>query len=554
MKKRLVSCIALVLAMTMLLGGCSSSKTSSDEKAEPAATTNKEAENKTATSGGASEASTGEREKLSIWMREYDGLDLNNCMMTDTLEEMFNVDLEFITFSSAEDTNTQFNLSIASGEYPDIYMSIWLSPQQVASCAENEIFIPLNDYITDGTNYKQALADNSGWENMLTANDGNIYTFFYNDTGVHKASEYKMWYRTEWLQNIGWDAPPTTPKEFKEFLIAIRDKDANGNGDTTDEIPLMGYYAGRQTDPICFLMNPFELYTNKYYYITDDNQIHFSAVTDEWREGLAYIADLYSEGLIAEETYVQDGSTFKAILNKTGEEAQVGVFPAWYNGAEIDTGVMSWFTYEPIAPLKGNKQQSAARFGGNLNLLGAITSSCNNPELAFKLMDYLIGDEGSQMGMYGFEGVTYDYVDQESYSGESKSVSQKVDSLVSYIWNSGYFPRYDKESRRYSVTKNEDLMETDNTYVLLHAAETYEPYYVNHNIPDIVWCSDEEVSQEISDYSSLIGTYIASMDTQFIMGALDINDDAVWQAYLDELNNMGLQDYIGKLYTYYGLK
>lgn len=75
---------------------------------------------------------------------------------------------------------------------------------------------------------------------MVTANDGNIYTFFYNDTGVHKASEYKMWYRKDWLENLGWSKAPSTPEEFKQYLIDIRDKDANGNGDTTDEIPLMG--------------------------------------------------------------------------------------------------------------------------------------------------------------------------------------------------------------------------------------------------------------------------------------------------------------------------
>ena len=88
--------------------------------------------------------------------------------------------------------------------------------------------------------------------------------------------------------------------------IAIRDNDANGNGDATDEIPLIGFYNGRKSDPICFLMNPFELYTDNYYYITDEGQIHFSAITDGWREGLKYIADLYAEGLIDESTYVQD--------------------------------------------------------------------------------------------------------------------------------------------------------------------------------------------------------------------------------------------------------
>lgn len=497
-----------------------------------------------------------ERITLKIWSKEYDGLDLETCMMTQVLEEKFNVDLVFETYSSAADDATAFNLSTTSGEYPDIYMSLWLSPALVTSCAQNGVFIPLNDYIfgEEETNYKKALEENSGWEDMVTSNDGNIYTFFYNDTGVHKASEYKMWYREDWLETLGWEEPPKTPEEFKEYLIDIRDNDVNGNGDAKDEIPLMGYYGGRQTDPICFLMNPFELYTNCFYYITDDSQIHFSAVTDEWREGLAYIADLYAEGLIAEETYVQDGSTFKGILNKETPEALVGVFPSWYNGAEIDTSVMSWFTYEALAPLAGNYQQTAARLGGSFNLIGAISSQCKHPDRAFEILDYLVGAEGSRLGMWGVEGETYEVVNEKSYSGEDTSVKYTVESITPYVWNNGFFPRYDTEEMRYAFTMDESTIETDNTYVLVHAAEIYEPYYVNHHIPDVVWCDDADVTQAVADYSSLIGTYIKTMDTEFIMGKQDIHDDAAWQAYLDELNNMGLEDYIAKLYTYYNLQ
>ena len=41
------------------------------------------------------------------------------------------------------------------------------------------------------------------------------------------------------------------------------------------------------------------------------------------------------------------------------------------------------------------------------------------------------------------------------------------------------------------------------------------------------------------------------MTTHFIMRRLDVNDDSVWQDYLDELYNMGLQEYIDALITYY---
>lgn len=81
----------------------------------------------------------------------------------------------------------------------------------------------------------------------------------------------------------------------------------------------------------------------------------------------------------------------------------------------------------------------------------------------------------------------------------------------------------------------------------------YEPYYVNHNTPNFVWCMDEDLQQAVNDCSTLINEYIQTMNTQFIMGKLDVNDDTVWQNYLNELDNMGLQEYIELLYAYFDL-
>lgn len=489
---------------------------------------------------------------LTLWGGESVGRDYDTCVMTNYLEEYTGINIEWEQFSSVESGATMLNLLISGGEYPDIVM-MGFSPQQVLMCVEAGLCIPLNDLIEEhGVNYKAMLEEQPAYESMLTALDGNIYTFAYTDTGVHKDCEYKMWYYEPWLEALGMEAP-TTPEEFKEYLIAIRDNDVNGNGDPNDEIPLAGYYGGRKSDPICFLMNPFELYTDNYYYISDEGEIVFTAITDGWREGLAYIADLYAEGLIAEETYVQDQTQFRAMLNKPADEMIVGVFPHWYQGELIDTDVMDWTIYEPLAPLAGEKQQAAARFGGNFGLNCMITSQCENPEAAFKLLDYMLGYDGLILGHYGVEGECFEWVDEPSYYGDDRSIRRLVDE-VEVLWNPGQFPRYDKAEIRYATTMDEEMITLDNTYVLVHGAEAYEPYYVNHNIPDIVWCTDTAVVQAVSDYSTLIGDYIKTMDTQFIMGQLDIHNDDEWQAYLDTLDSMGLQDYIANLEIYYGLK
>ncbi|HHV97852.1 MAG TPA: hypothetical protein GXX37_15575 [Clostridiaceae bacterium] len=94
----------------------------------------------------------------------------------------------------------------------------------------------------------------------------------------------------------------------------------------------------------------------------------------------------------------------------------------------------------------------------------------------------------------------------------------------------------------------------DNTYILVSAAKIYEPYYVWHNIPPIIWSNDTDLAADIADYRTLFNDYIGSTSTAFILGELDINNDADWQQYVKTLEDMGLQDYLDCLARLYDLK
>lgn len=541
--------VALILAVVLCLGclaGCAG------EEETPAATTETPAQTENNdTAQDSSQEAEAEKElvTLKVFTAASDGWDPDDCEMTRFLEEKFNVDLQFEAFSTTDTWATQLNLLLASGEYPDLFLGGNLTTAQIVSAVEAGAFLPLNDYIVEGTTYYTMLEENPNWKNMVTANDGNIYSFVYSDSSTHTACEYKMHYRVDWMEKLGWETPPSTPEEFKEYLIQVRDTDVNGNGDPNDEIPLMGHYNGRKTDPICYLMNPFELYTDSYHYITDDGEIYFSAITDGWREGLAYIADLYAEGLIAEETYVQDGATFKSILNKPEGEEVVGMCPHWYIQGQFDREVTPWLSFEALAPLKGEYQQAA--YGPRFYLNSAISTQCENPDRAFELLDYLLSNEGDLLQKYGFEGKTYEWVDEVNFLGTTPSVKQTWDKeeYLKWIWPIGRAPVWDIRENRYGVEQNKE----ENTYVLVEAHKQYEPYYVDHNIPYTVWAPDDVIA-EYTELKTLIDEYILVSDTEFIMGIKDIHNDAQWQEYLDQLNDMGLERYIEVLYSYYGLK
>ncbi len=522
--------LSVLLALVLMMSFCAMALTVSDENVYPLAD---------------------EVVELTVWTNNVADRDYWNCDMTKFIEQKMGIKIKFDEFTG--DSNTAYNLMLASDEWPDVFLGNWFTTTQITDGVEAGMLLPLNDLIeAQGYNYKIMLEENPGYKAMLTAPDGNIYTFVYTDSGVHKDSEYKMFVKASWLEALDMEMP-TTPEEFKDLLIAIKENDLNGNGEA-DEIPMMGYYNGRKSDPICFLMNPFELYTDNYFTISDDGVIVFHANTDGWREGLKYLADLYAEGLIAEETYVQDKTQFQAILNKPAEDAVIGVMPIWYQGDVIDANILNWVDYEPIAPLEGEDgtRQTAARFGGNFNMVGAISTQCKNPEIAFKFLDWFIGTEGLFTGHYGVEGQNWEYVDEPSFYGQEKSI-KRITTDKETLWNSGSFPRYDKAEVRYATTLNMDNIYTDNTYALVHAAQAYEPYYVNHHIPDVVWCADDDVKTTRSNLATTIEGYVKEMDTKFVMGQLDINDDGAWADYLKGLEDRGLNQYLEVLATYYGL-
>ena len=54
------------------------------------------------------------------------------------------------------------------------------------------------------------------------------------------------------------------------------------------------------------------------------------------------------------------------------------------------------------------------------------------------------------------------------------------------------------------------------------------------------WASDADMQAEISELTSLLNEYVAQSVAEFVTGGRDINDDAQWNSYVDELRAMGM--------------
>jgi hypothetical protein len=84
----------------------------------------------------------------------------------------------------------------------------------------------------------------------------------------------------------------------------------------------------------------------------------------------------------------------------------------------------------------------------------------------------------------------------------------------------------------------------------------HDLYYANSkdtNIPFIVWCNDIDVVTEYAEMHTLLRGYIETAMSEFVLGIRDIDSDAAWNAYVAELERMGLEDFLEIAAIYYGL-
>ena len=79
-------------------------------------------------------------------------------------------------------------------------------------------------------------------------------------------------------------------------------------------------------------------------------------------------------------------------------------------------------------------------------------------------------------------------------------------------------------------------------------------YAVNVGIPAFTWTTDEDLALEDSELKGLIHDYTNNMQTQFVLGLLDIDDDAVWAEYENGLLERGLERYLEVKAEIWGVK
>jgi len=488
--------------------------------------------------------------------------DYEDNSLTKRIEEELNMDIEFQLIPQ-EEAGSKLALMLSSGEkLPDvIFDQALLDASVAAEYGSLGKFLALDEYYQDPEAMPNLWSLDEEARELMTNSaksaDGHIYAMTSYFDHAWNMTPHRMWINRTWLDNLGLDMPTTTD-ELKEVLIAFRDNDPNQNGEK-DEIPFVGKIGGYGSHSIGVIMNAFEFWNcqmqNNGLALSEDKTTVIAPFEREgWREGLTYMHELYEEGLYSSDSFTVDDTQWKALLNN--EDAAIV-------GLTVSGGISSWpdavnnvrfqdmELMEPLAGPEGvcySPAMSPAPYP-----IYAITSDCENVDLAVEFGDLFYSFTYSVSARYGEEGVDWssDPEDLEGQTGpyvEAGMCEGPAVVLINDIWtqNTNHLWKiqhmyYPAERVGGTVNLNYDPNDPNNLQQVLFG-EHYQLYHLDkipdHLLPVLVY-TDEEMD-ELSDTMATVSTYVSTSMVDFITGMRDIESDSDWENYLKELEKMGL--------------
>lgn len=331
--------------------------------------------------------------------------DNNDTLYFQMMEELTGCHVEWIHPAGGSDQE-KFNLTIASGELPDMMVSSWQTVAGGAKMyADDGVIYPLKDlmdeYMPNLTAFNK---ENPDIAKQYMDDSGEVYYIPF----IRADDELKVFkgpqIRQDWLEKLGLSVP-TNPDELYNVLTAFKTQDPNGNGEA-DEIPMSGVKFEKTDQAISNLLWMFG--TADGFYM-EDGEVKFGVLEDSYEEGLRYITKLYEEGLIDRDYLLNDRDKMdnKFMNNKVGYvySLQPGNYYKNMNDGTRKVAGIAHPKKEGVV----NNVFDASYLQDVTTTSVAVTTANENPSGSLKWLDFFYGDKGVEIMNFGKEGVSFEY-------------------------------------------------------------------------------------------------------------------------------------------------
>jgi len=436
-----------------------------------------------------------------------------------------------VAFTSVSDFMTQFPLMVASEDYTDAFAAYTGNlTTSLDDYVADEILMDLTDIILENCPNYQVSRTSDEDIARRTLNDANQLLAFYNIKKTLQPSWLGLVTMDKWLTEYGQSVE--TYDEFETYLTWIKDT----------YNPPMPYQPTSLFVPTSTGMDPYLMagYGVCNSWSLMDGEVVFGPVTDQFKDYLYMMNDWYNKGLFHSNFY---GET-RAMSMEYAEivDYQMGVYMTVYTFMPVTEGFdpTGEFKLKAIAtPVLEKGDTRAIDVSGGVNTrfesgLSCIFTSCEDPVLLAKWFDYFFTDEGSMLCSFGVEGLSYN-LDENGKPVFVDWISNNPDHLAPIqAWG-----KYTADA----IPHNYDWTREINDSLVGSGAEAqaiWDANWVDTNtFPSVTRTKDEA-----DDYSSIMSdleTRVNETVIKYIIGQEPLEN---WDAFVEELYSMGLQDAI----------
>lgn len=480
-------------------------------------------------------------------------LDYNQMLVFQNLEKQTNVVVNYTNLSESQYA-TQKQLILAdTRNLPDaLYHAGFTNKELVQYGTNRKSIAAIDEYLDYMPNMRRILAARPDIKAALSAPDGHIYSLPRVEEMGLKAYPNLLFINKEWIGKLiddhalSFDLDKDALKDglrlkrsqLREVLSHFKNKDMNGDGSSSDEIPMSfvaGNWQGNESDFIA----TFGIPENTSHKILQDDKVTFTVQNPKWKTAVSEIASWVHDGLIETAAFEdgQDKFLAKGKVDSRGYE-RLGCFYWW----EMETVISpeqqkNYIIMEPLVDDATDKQ-----YVGISNELEVekgeivVFNKTSNKEVLLAYFDRFYEPYTSAQLNYGPIGIVF----EEKLDENKKLVTAPVPEgkTVDEI------RLKNAPMGALCLTKNEwdNYVNMEPRAVLrLERLEKYEKPFTMpglRSFPNISY-SLEEIN-ELAKYEQGFSDLIASTYTKWVLAGTAVSDGD-WEKFQTDLEKAGME-------------
>ena len=477
----------------------------------------------------------------------------------------YDVTLEYTFFGWAAEYQEKLNIAVNAADLPwDIIGLQGLSGSDgtfqggatnVNSLGKKGYFANLKDY--DTPNLDRLLAECGQLVDYMYDEDGNIYfspMFSENQGGTCNPSGGIVIDKTVFDENN--IAYPTTPEALLEAARQLKEI-------YPDSYPVLNRDTG--AGGIWSNINEKVFPCHRWVLGFNGTEYTVDGTTQAFRDAVSYVNKIYEDGLIAPDYAAWDQDMIKAQLNS----GKSFIFLNQYldGGSKLsDVPGVEGHEYINISyALAENNggwwslRGAMTKYSANTWGMTAINAQSKHVKEAVAVLDATLSDEIHNLLALGFEGQSWDYDadgnkvfigEYLTASGDKPEENPKMALGVSVngLVMSGLFPAFGVtntnglgENTYIGFLMPDGTVEYANPYTFASEHWTYENMEPENSVDVSLPSITAEEREYVAEVTDPLYTYMSESFAKFVTGEMDIDDDATWQAYLDECNTYDIE-------------